>query len=124
MSEKKIDTKKLKDDVYGLIEDMHSWHFKRNYRELDKDGFVEAMKVKYEYLYTNSQTLFERTLQGDLNFEHFEYMLTMLEKVNAGGDYQKVSQEVGQQLVDVYVKPMLDNKDANEADKKKRKRDN
>ncbi len=122
MAENKIDTKRLKDEVYGLIEDMHSWHFKRNFRELDKDGFVEAMKTKYEYLYVNSQTLFERTLQGDLNFEHFEYMLTMLDKVNAGGDYQKVSQEVGQQLVDVYVKPMLDKKDKD--DKKKRKRDN
>ena len=122
MADKKIDTAKLKEDVYGLIEDMHSWHFKRNFRDLDKDGFLEAMKSKYEYLYNNSQTLFERTLQGDLNFEQFEYMLTMLDKVNAGGDYQKVSQEVGQQMVDVYVKPMLDKKD--EGDKKKRKRDN
>jgi hypothetical protein len=121
MSEK-INTIKLKEEVYGLIEDMHSWHFKRSYRDLDKELFVEEMKKKYEYLYTNSQTLFERTLQGDLNFEQFEYMLSMLNKVNDGNDYQKVSQEVGQKLVDIYVKPMLDKKDTEE-DNKKRKRD-
>lgn len=122
-----IDTIKLKEQVYGLIEDMHSWHFKRNYRDLNKENFVEEMKKKYEYLYSNSQTLFESTLRGDLNFQQFEYMLTMLNKVNNGEDYNKVSQEIGQKMVDIYVKPMIEKKekkDNNEdQENKKRKRD-
>ena len=31
----------------------------------------------------------------------------MIDKVNNGQDYQTASQEVGQKLVDVYVKPLI-----------------
>ena len=49
-------------------------------------------------------------MTGELNTEQLEFMLKMLDKVNNGADYQKTSTEVGQHMVDVYVKPMLDNK--------------
>lgn len=68
------------------------------------------MKLKYEYLHSNSSTLFERCIAGDINMSQFNYMLSMLEKVKAGKDYEQVSVEVGQKLVDVYVKPMLNEK--------------
>lgn len=107
-----IDTTKLKAEVLGLGEDTRMWHSKRGieFRDMDKDQFVEAMKAKYEYLYTNSPTLFERVMQGDLNMQQLDYMLAMIDKVNSGADYHETSVEVGQKLVDVYVKPMLDKK--------------
>jgi hypothetical protein len=77
---------------------------------MNREQFVEVMKAKYEYLMTNSATLFERVMQGDLNMAQLDYMLAMIDKVNNGADYHDTSVEVGQKLVDVYVKPMLDKK--------------
>ena len=105
-----IDTSKLKTDINALGADTRAWHVKRDFRDMDRTEFVEAMKTKYEYLFTNSATLFERVMQGDLNMQQLEYMLAMIDKVNSGADYHETSVEVGHKLVDVYVKPMLDKK--------------
>lgn len=106
-----LDTGKIRIEVLGLCEDTRKWHAKREYRDMNREEFSEAMKSKYEYLQTNSNTLFERCLLGDLNLQQLEYMLTMIERVNGGADYHSTSVEVGQKLVDVYVKPMLDKKE-------------
>jgi hypothetical protein len=106
-----LDTNKIKSEVEGLSIDTRKWLSKRDFINLNKDEFVESMKTKYEYLYTNSTTLFERCMKGELNMTHLEYMLNKIEKVNAGADYHSTSVEVGQRLVDVYVKPMLDKKE-------------
>ena len=103
-----LDTSKLKTEVNALGVDTRAWHSKREFRDMDREQFVEAMKVKYEYLFTKSATLFERVMQGDLNMQQLDYMLAMIDKVNEGADYHDTSVEVGQKLVDVYVKPMLD----------------
>ena len=100
----------INDEVLSLMTDTRMWIAKREITHITKEQFVEEMKSKYDYLYTNSSTLFERCIEGDLNMEQFKYMISMLEKVNAGKDYQKVSQEVGQKLVDVYVKPLISDK--------------
>jgi hypothetical protein len=105
-----LDTSKLKSEVHALAADTRAWHSKRDFRDMDRTAFVEAMKVKYEYLFTNSATLFERVMQGDLNMQQLDYMLLMIDKVNNGADYHNTCVEVGQKLVDVYVKPMLDKK--------------
>lgn len=105
-----VDTIKLKTDINALGADTRSWHSKRDFRDMDRTEFVDAMKVKYEYLFTNSATLFERVMQGDLNIQQLDYMLAMIDKVNSGSDYHKTCVEVGQKLVDVYVKPLLDKK--------------
>jgi hypothetical protein len=105
-----LDTSKLKTEVSGLGADTRAWHSKRDFRDMNREQFVEVMKAKYEYLMTNSATLFERVMQGDLNMAQLDYMLAMIDKVNNGADYHDTSVEVGQKLVDVYVKPMLDKK--------------
>jgi hypothetical protein len=106
-----LDTQKVKSEVDGLCADTRIWHSKRDYRNLNFEEFTEIMKTKYEYLHTNSSTLFERCMKGDLNLQQLDFMLRMIEKVNAGADYQTTSTEVGQRLVDVYVKPLIDDKD-------------
>lgn len=106
-----LDTQKIKTEVTSLAADTRNWHSKREFKDMDKDQFVEAMKAKYEYLFTNSATLFERVMQGDLNMGQLEYMLSMIERVNGGADYHTASVAVGQKLVDVYVKPLIDKKD-------------
>jgi hypothetical protein len=105
-----LDTIKLKMEIDSLGADTRLWHSKRDFRDMGREEFVEVMKVKHEYLFTNSATLFERVMQGDLNMQQLNYMLAMIDKVNGGADYHETSVEVGQKLVDVYVKPMLEKK--------------
>jgi hypothetical protein len=104
-----VDTIILRKEVKELNDETRKWQLKRpEYREMSIETFTEEMKIKYEYLYTNSSTLFERCVKGDLNMEEFNYMVNMIDKVNSGKDYQAVSQEVGQKLVDIYVKPLIE----------------
>jgi len=106
-----LDTQKIKSEVDGLCTDTRKWHSKREFSDLNLEEFTDAMKAKYEYLYSNSSTLFERCMKGDLNLQQLIFMLQMIEKVNRGADYQTTSTEVGQRLVDVYVKPLIENKE-------------
>ena len=106
-----VDTIILRNEVSQLIEETHKWQLKRSeYRDMTIEIFTEQMKLKFDYLFTNSSTLFERCIKGDLNIDQFNYMISMIDKVNAGKDYQTVSQEVGQKLVDIYVKPLIEDK--------------
>ena len=115
-----VDTIIIRKEVSQLIDETHKWQVKRpEYRDISIEIFVEQMKSRFEYLFTHSSTLFERCVKGDLNMEQFNYMITMIEKVNAGKDYDVASTEIGQKLVDVYVKPLIDEKD--KKDKKDKK---
>ena len=106
-----VDTVKIKSEVLDLSKETHKWQMQNGeYRSMTKENFIEIMKNKYNYLHTNSATLFQRCVMGDLNMEQFNYILSMLDKVNDGKDYQAASQEVGQKFVDIYVKPLIDNK--------------
>jgi hypothetical protein len=106
-----VETYIIRKEVSQLITETKNWQLKRpEYRDMSIEVFTEQMKAKFDYLYSNSNTLFERCIKGDLNLEQFNYMITMIDKVNNGQDYQAVSQEVGQKLVDVYVKPLIKDK--------------
>ena len=104
------DPTQIREEVIGLMSDTRNWISKREITKITTEDFTTAMKLKYEYLYTNSSTLFERCIVGDLNMDQFNYMISMLEKLNTGKDFQQVSTEVGQKLVDIYVKPLINEK--------------
>jgi hypothetical protein len=106
-----INTAIIRKEVSRLMDETRKWQSKRpEYRDMSIEIFTEQMKVQFEYLHTNSSTLFDRCVKGDLNMEQFNYMITMIDKVNSGQDYQSASQEVGQKLVDIYVKPLINDK--------------
>jgi hypothetical protein len=106
-----VETAIIRKEVSQLMDETRKWQTKRpEYRDMSIETFTEQMKVRFDYLNTNSSTLFERCIKGDLNLEQFNYMITMIDKVNNGQDYQAASQEVGQKLVDVYVKPLIQDK--------------
>ena len=106
-----IDTIKLRQEVSELCNESRKWQLKRpEYRDISIELFTEQMKLNYEYLNTNSSTLFEQCIKGEINMEQFKYMMNKLDEVNSGKDYNTVSQEIGQKLVDVYVKPLIDEK--------------
>ena len=109
-----VDTTIIRKEVSQLIDETNKWQSKRpEYRDISIETFTEQMKIKYEYLSTKSSTLFEQCIKGDLNMEQFKYMMNKLEEVNSGKDYNTASQEIGQKLVDVYVKPLIGDDSSN-----------
>lgn len=108
-----LDIQKLKLEVYALCDDTINWFTKKKdeYVHLNKSEFIDTMKIKYEYLYNNSVTLFDRCIIGDLNIQQLDFILEMLNKINNGADFHTTSVAVGQKLVDVYVKPLIDTKE-------------
>mgnify|MGYP000871656693 FL=1 len=106
-----INTIKLRQEVSELCNESHNWQLKRpEYRDISIELFTEQMKLKYEYLNIHSSTLFEQCIKCEINMEQFKYMMNKLDEVNSGKDYNTASQEIGQKLVDVYVKPMIGEK--------------
>ncbi len=105
-----LNTQQIYNQVNQLLIDKRKWQSKEEFNTLNIEQFTDEMKIKYEYLYTNSNTLFERCIKGDLNMQQLTFILQMIEKVNSGADYQATSTEVGQRLVDIYVKPLIENK--------------
>jgi hypothetical protein len=106
-----VDTFIIRTEVTQLIDETNKWQSKRpEYRGVSIELFTEQMQSRFEYLFTNSSTLFERCIKGDLNMEQFNYMISMIDKVNSGKDYKVASTEVGQKLVDIYVKPLIEDK--------------
>ena len=106
-----VETYIIRKEVSQLLDETRKWQSKRpEYRDMSIELFTEQMQSRFEYLFTNSSTLFERCIKGDLNMEQFNYMISMIDKVNSGKDYQTASTEVGQKLVDIYVKPLIEDK--------------
>ena len=100
----------INEEVLNLMSDTRIWHSQRDFKGLSREEFIDKMKIKYNYLHTNSSTLFDRCIAGDLNMDQFNYMINMLKKINEGKDYKQASTEVGQKLVDIYVSPLLNDK--------------
>ena len=103
-----VDTILLKTQVLEIMEQTRKWHAKREYQNMTREQFGEAMQNKFNFLYNNSSTLFDRCIIGDINLQQLDYMISMINKVNNGSNYQTVTQEVGQKLVDIYVKPLIE----------------
>lgn len=103
-----IDTTTIRTQVSNLCLDTLKWKTGDEYNNLNKAQFIENMRVKYEYLNTNSKTLFEKCIDGSMDSSRLEQMLSMIDKVNGGKDYFTASQEIGQSLTDHYVKPLVD----------------
>lgn len=113
-----VESDKIRYDVNGLCEDVKIWKLQGqrilyendNRRKLSKCEFMEEMKIKYSYLFSKSETLFNKCFDNEINNEQLTFILSMLDKVNSGHDYHKTSTEVGQYMVDTFVKPHIPNK--------------
>ena len=83
-------------DIEKVVEQLAMWRRKK-FSLFPED--VMNMLVNFDQLLIFS---------GHLGYQGGVSDLKMLDKVNNGADYKQTSIAVGQKLVDVYVKPMLD----------------
>jgi hypothetical protein len=81
---------------------------KKIYTDLSHEEFTTKMEVDYNYLNTNNKSIFNKTIEGRIDLTIFSYM------INKAKDIQKnkisnhdASVDVGQKLVDAFVKPNL-----------------
>lgn len=105
-----INTQKVRQQVTSLLKDVLDWKTGNNNNHLNKEEFTNEMKTKYTYLYENSNTLFEKCLNGSIDISRLEQMLQMIDKVKGGYNFNNASIEIGQSLTDYYVKPLIEKK--------------
>ena len=75
----------------------------------DDESAMKALRTEEREFAMNYPSIFETTLKGQLDIKQFEYMIRMSNKVKQNKTTQhQASLEVGQQLVDKYVKPSLE----------------
>ena len=97
--------KQEKEDIEKYIKD-NKKRRKKNLEEFDKE-----IKIVYEDFYLKYPALFSKIIDGSLEKNQFNFMLNMMCKVkNDELSDHDASVQVGQVLVDKYVKPVLDDK--------------
>tara|TARA_B100001250_G_C19337091_1_gene587368 strand:+ start:275 stop:583 length:309 start_codon:yes stop_codon:yes gene_type:complete len=81
---------------------------KKNRKNMSKDDFDKKVKKEFMDFNLKYPALFEKTLEGTLDKKQFYYMLNMMGKISKDEltDHE-ASVQVGQVLVDKYVKPAL-----------------
>jgi len=86
-------------------------YIKKHRRKMKKDDFEKAIKNDFLDFNLKYPALFEKILDGTLEKNQFNFMLNMMSKVqnNELSDHA-ASVQVGQVLVDKYVKPNLKDK--------------
>jgi hypothetical protein len=67
----------------------------------------EEIKAALGTFVTQFPTLFQYAVEPHFDYKQFEKMLSMLDKMGSGLSQHQASVQVGQILVDKYVKPML-----------------
>lgn len=82
-------------------------YYKKN---KDKADFHENAKIKFKDFEYKYPIIFKKIIENTLNNEEFIMMMNMMRKIQDGGlSDHDASVQVGQHLVDKYVKPMLNN---------------
>ena len=82
---------------------------KKSYQNLNLDQFKHKLKKKYNNLSTKFPTIFEKTINGTMDMNRLKFMLNMINKVNNNEITEhNASVQIGEKLVNEYVKPMID----------------
>jgi hypothetical protein len=83
-------------------------YIKENKKRMSEKELQATLEVIYEDFNTEYPIIFKKILNGTLEKRQFSYMLAMLEKIkNNELSQHDASVNVGQVLVDKYVKPVL-----------------
>lgn len=79
-------------------------------KKRDEEEYVKEMKSNFEEFSEDYPGLFDKILNGTIQDKQFQNMLFLLKKME-GGEMSEhdASVQVGQNLVDEFVKPVLPN---------------
>ena len=108
-----INYDRLLNDVKNLHRDCKDFENKKKFSDLTQTEFEEKMVIEYSYIKNNFGSIYTQCISGHMDLNVITYM------INQAKDVQKnklsnhdASVNVGQKLVDKFIKPKLDkNKD-------------
>ena len=101
-----MDFDKILENVKEILE------IKKNFEENNKTGLEDYLDKKFSDLKKDKLPIYNMCLNGTMDFSRLEYMINMAKNVkNNTISKHNAAVEVGQRLVDEFVKPKLDSKD-------------
>lgn len=97
-----MDYNKILDDAKKLLE------FTKSNTE-DKKEFEKKMEEKFNLMHKQQPSIFKMCIDGSMDIERLTYMINMVKKVKSNNiSEHDASVEVGQRLVDEFVKPKIE----------------
>jgi hypothetical protein len=92
-----------------LLSDYKDYINKKKFKNHTYETFECEMNKKYEYLKTNVNSIFDSCIKGTMNLRVLTYMINQAKKLKQNNiSKHDASVNVGQILVDTFVKPNLD----------------
>jgi hypothetical protein len=96
-----------------LLNDYKDYSNKKRFKSHTYESFESEMNGKYVYLKNNSGTIFNSCIKGDMNLKVLTYMIVQAKELKKNNiSNHDASVNVGQVLVDTFVKPKLDKEKA------------
>jgi hypothetical protein len=95
-----------------LLGDYKDYSKKKSFKNHTYESFECEMNEKYEYLKNNIKSIFNSCIKGDMDLKVLIYMINQAKELKKNNiSNHEASVNVGQILVDTYVKPNLDKKE-------------
>ena len=104
---------KLLVDIKNLHKDCKDYKNKKKYANLSQKEFEENMVKEYSYVKNNFGSIYTQCLSGHMDLNIITYMINQAKQVQKSKiSNHDASVNVGQKLVDTFIKPNLNkNKD-------------
>ena len=104
-----MDYDKVLKSVKDITKKYGQFISKKNYKDLSEEQFKEAMAKEHDYLFTNNIIIFNKAVAGELDLTVFSYMINKAKdiKKNKISNFD-ADKDVGQKLVDTFIKPHID----------------
>ena len=97
-----MDYNKILDDAKKLLELTKS-------NTEDKEEFEKKMQERFNTIYKQQPSIFKMCVDGFMDIERLTYMINMVKKVKSNNmSEHDASVQVGQRLVDEFVKPKIE----------------
>ena len=91
-----------------LLDDYKNYKNKKTHKTNTEEEFNKLMKEKYIILSNNYNTIFNQCLTGTMDMEILTYMINQINNINKNKiSKHDASVNVGQKLVDKFVKPKI-----------------
>ena len=99
---------KILADVTSINKKFNQYQNKTKYQDMTHQDFTKEMEKDHPTLYSSMNFIFNRAVTGDLDPNVFSYMIKKAKEVqsNKTSNYD-ASKDVGQKLVDTFIKPNL-----------------
>jgi|SaaInlV_165m_DNA_1040744.scaffolds.fasta_scaffold173832_1 hypothetical protein len=102
-----MDPDKVWNDVNSITKKRVEWDEGKLMRGALIEEFTDKMKEQHPYLSKNSDLIFNKCVNKELDIKKLKEMLHYIRQIKNGKDQEEVTRKVGEVLADRYVKPLV-----------------